>query len=288
MKLRFCVLTVLIICMASSFAFADQAALTALTKTMPGLVAHYPLEGDYKDVGGKAIDGAQVGDAGTFGWTDGANGGKAVTIDSAQFVGSFVQMPAPIGSPFDTATATFVVWTKLDARDGNHWQAICERDNLWYLETESNSAEWQGNAVVWRIYDPIAVGGGGSDQMRDNANVAVADDEWCQLAWTYDGAIIKGFVNGKQVITKDYAGGLGPVAGTPDPPPAGKGTNYNLSLGTWQQRDDWFKGAIDDFACFSSVLTEAQIQALYDAMMASASPVSSKDKVATVWGAVKN
>ena len=289
MKLRFCALTVLIICMASSFAFADQSALTALTKTMPGLVTHYPLEGDYKDVGGKGIDGAQVGDAGAFGWTDGANGGKALTIDSAQFVGSFIDIPAPIGSPFDSATATAIVWVILNPLTGDdYWQAICERDNLWYLETQAKPAEWTNNAVVWRIYDPVAVGGGGAGQMRDDANIAIENDKWYQIAWTFDGLTMIGFINGQRVISKDYPEGLGPVAGTPDPPPAGKGTNYNLSLGTWQQRGDWFKGAIDDFACFSSVLTEAQIQALYDAMMASASPVSSKDKAATVWGAVKS
>ncbi|MGB9596643.1 MAG: hypothetical protein ACPL7B_10225, partial [Candidatus Poribacteria bacterium] len=80
---------------------------------------------------------------------------------------------------------------------------------------------------------------------------------------------------------------LGPTANTPNPPPAGKGKNYNFSLGTWQQRDDWFFGAIDDFSYFSSVLTEAQIKALYDAMLTSASPVSSVDKTAVTWGTIK-
>ena len=287
MKLR--TLTVLILClgMISSFAFADQSTLTTLTKTMPGLIAHFPLDGDYNDDGGKGINGSVVGDAKAFGWTDGVNSGKAVTIDSAQFNGSFVDIPAPIGSPFDSATATSIVWVKLAPRTGDYWQAISERDNLWYLETEAKPAEWKGNAVVWRIYDPVAVGGGGAGQMRDNANIALDNDKWYQIAWTFDGKTMKGFINGKQVITKDYPEGLGPIANTPNPPPAGKGTNYNFSLGTWQQRDDWFTGAIDDFSYFSSVLTEAQIQSLYDAMMTSASPVSIKDKSAAVWGAIK-
>ena len=67
--------------------------MTNLTKTMPGLIAHYPLDGDYNDAGGKGINGAVVGDAKAFGWTDGVNGGKAVTIDSAQFNASFVDIP---------------------------------------------------------------------------------------------------------------------------------------------------------------------------------------------------
>jgi len=289
MKFKFGLLIVLVVCisMISGLAIADQTALTKLTKTMPGLIAHYPLEGDYKDAGGKGLDGKAVGDASAFKWENGVNGGKAIAIDSAKFNGSFVDIPAAIGSPFDTATATAIVWVKLYARDGNYWQAVCERSNLWYLETEAKPAEWKGNAVVWRIYDPVAVGGGGSGQMRDNANVTIDNDKWYQLAWTYDGAVLKGFVNGKQVLTKDYTGGLGPVANTPNPPPAGKGANYNLSLGTWQQRDDWFFGAIDDFSYFNSVLTEDQIKALYDAMLTSASPVSSLDKTAVTWGTIK-
>lgn len=285
MKLRFTVILVFCLSIVASIAFADQNALTTMIKSMSGLIAYYPLEGDYKDVGPNMLDGNAVGDANAFGWADGVNGGKAITIDSAQFNGSFFDVPAPVGSKFDTATASCVLWVKLNAKDG--WQAICERSNFWYLETENNAASWQDNAVVWRIYDPVAVGGGGSDQMRDNANIAIKNDEWSQLGWTYDGAVLKGFVNGKQVITKDYAGGLGPVANTPNPPPAGKGANYNMSLGTWQQRDDWFNGSIDDFAYFNSVLTEAQMKTLYDTMLASASAVNSKDKVTTLWGEVK-
>lgn len=281
-------LTVLVIfSMISGLAFADQAALTKLTKTMTGLIAHYPLENDYKDAGGKGLDGKAAGDPAAIVWANGVNGGKAAVINSAKTNTSFVDIPAAVGSPFDTATATAIIWTKLSARDGDYWQAVCERDNLWYLETEAKPASWKGNSVVWRIYDPVAVGGGGSDQMRDNANILIENDKWYQLAWTYDGKVLKGFVNGKQVITKDYAGGLGPVANTPKPPPAGKGANYNLSLGTWQQRDDWFFGAIDDFSYYSSVLTEAQIKSLYDAMLLAASPVSSLDKTAITWGSVK-
>ncbi|MBM3213119.1 LamG domain-containing protein, partial [Candidatus Poribacteria bacterium] len=142
-------------------------------------------------------------------------------------------------------------------------------------------------AVVFRIYDPVAVGGGGSDQLRDNANVTMENDKWYQLAFTYDGKVLVGFVNGKKVLSKDYAGGLGPVANTPDPPPAGKGKNYNLSLGTWQQRDDWFKGAIDDFSYYKSVLTEAQIKQLYDAMLSEASAVKPESKLSNTWGDAK-
>ncbi len=272
----------------SSAALADQAALSAAVKKVPSLIGHWALEGDYKDASGKGNDGVAMGDPAAFGWTEGVNKGKAVTIDSAKFVGSFVDIPAPIGAALDTPKATAIIWVKLSPRSGDHWQAISERDNFWYIETEAKPAEWKGNAVVYRIYDPNAPGDGGSGQVRDNVNVSIENEVWYQLAWTYDGAVLKGFVNGKQVLSKDYAGGIGPTADTPATPPAGKGKNYNLSLGTWQQRDDWFYGAIDDFAYFKDALSEAQIKELYDAMLTVSTAVAPQGKLATLWGAVKN
>jgi len=295
MKSRFFYLIAVVLgfgLLVSSVAIADQAALIrALDKSNAKwgatILGYWPLEGDYKDTSGYGRDGKAVGDPGAFGWTDGVKGGKAVTIDSAKFNGSFFDVSAPVGSPFDTPNATAIVWVKLSPREGDYWQAIAERDNLWYIETEVKAAGWKGNSVVFRIYDPKAPGGGGSGQLRDDVNVLIEDDKWYQIAWTYDGAVLKGFVNGKQVLSKDYAGGLGPTADTPKDPPAGKGANYNFSLGTWQQRDDWFKGAIDDFVYFKGVLSEAQIKELYDIMLAAPTAVASEDKIATVWGAVK-
>lgn len=271
----------------SNLTMADQTGLSVKVKTIPSLIAHWPLEGDYKDDSGNKYDGKQVGDAAAFGWTDGAKGGKAVTINSAKNIGSFIDIPAPIGSAFDTPKATAIVWVKLSPRGGEYWQAVAERSNFWYIELEVKPAEWKGNAAVYRIYDPKAPGGGGSGQVRDNAKVIVEDEKWYQLAWTYDGAVLKGYLNGKQVLSKDYAGGLGPTADTPKTPPADKGKNYNLSLGTWQQRDDWFNGAIDDFAYFKEALSEPQIKELYDAMLTGAVAVDPKGKLATMWGAIK-
>jgi hypothetical protein len=266
---------------------ADQALLTAKVKTIQSLILHLPLEGDLTDRSGNGFDGKAVGDAKAIGWTDGVKGGKAVTIDSAQFAGSFVDIPAAIGSKADVAKATAVIWTKLTGRGGDFWQAVAERDNFWYIETETKPAEWKSNALVLRIYDAKAPGGGGSGQLRDNAAVVLDDDKWYQVAWTYDGAVFKGYLNGKQVLSKDYAGGLPPTADTPKDPPAGKGPNYNFSLGAWQQRDDWFRGAIDDFAYFGEALSAAQIQELYDAMLAVAAAVEPGGKLSTMWGAVK-
>jgi len=274
---------------ALGFAFtmaasADQAFLTATTKSMPGLVGHWTFEGDYRDVSGNGHDG-KVADPAGITWVAGVKGGKAVMIDSKTVNKSFIDIPAPIGSKFDGPKATAVAWVKLAPVDG--WQAILERNNLWYLETENHATDWKENAVVWRIYDAVAVGGGGSGQVRDNAKIVIKNDKWHQLGWTYDGAVMKCYVDGAMVISKEYAGGLPPTAATPATPPAGKGTNYNLSVGTWQQRDDWFKGAVDDFSYFTAVLTDAQIKSLYESMLAAPAAVEPAGKLATMWGATK-
>lgn len=280
-------LVIIISLLISNFTLANQSNLSVKVKTIPNLVGHWPLEGDYKDDSGKGHHGNAVGNPDAFSWTTGVNGGKAVTINSAKFNGSFIDIPAPIGSDFDSPKATAIVWVKLTKRSGDYWQAIAERSNFWYIETEVKPAEWKGNAFVCRIYDPVAVGGGGSGQIRDNANVILEDEKWYQLGWTYDGAVLKCFINGKMVLSSNYAGGLGTVNNTPKSPPADKGKNYNLSLGTWQQRDDWFTGAIDDFAYFKDALSEAKIKELYDAMISPSSDVTIQEKLITVWGAIK-
>jgi len=272
---------------AINFVLSDQSLLTVKIKSTPNLVGHWALDGNYNDDSGKGNHGKEVGDPNAFGWTKGVNGGKAIMIDSARFNGSFIDIPAPIGSVFDSPKATAIVWAKLTKRNGNYWQAIAERSNLWYIETEAKPAEWKGNAFVVRIYDPVAVGGGGSGQVRDNINVTLEDDKWYQLAWTYDGAVLNCYLNGSLVLRQNYAGGLGPNANTPKIPPADKGKNYNLSLGTWQQRDDWFTGAIDDFCYFVDVLSEAKIKEFYDAMLSPSSEVTMEGKISTFWGEIK-
>ncbi len=277
-----------ILLLMSSLVLSDQSLLTSKIKVTPNLAGHWALDGNYNDDSGKGNHGKEVGDPNAFGWTKGVNGGKAIMIDSARFKGSFIDIPAPIGSVFDSPKATAVVWAKLTKRNGDYWQAIAERSNLWYIETEAKPAEWKGNALVIRIYDPVAVGGGGSGQVRNNTNVVLEDDKWYQIAWTYNGSILKCYLNGSLVLTSNYAGGLGPNANTPKVPPAGKGANYNLSLGTWQQRDDWFAGAIDDFCYFTDVLSDEKIQEFYDAMLSPSSAVTVEDKIPTLWGGIKN
>lgn len=264
---------------------ADQALYSATVKKVASLAGHWPFEKNYADASGNGNDG-KVADEGGITWVDGVKGGTAVNINSKANNKSFVDIPAPIGSVFDSPKGSAVVWTKLNPVAG--WQAIAERDNLWYLETENNAAEWKDNAVVWRIYDAVAVGGGGSGQVRDNAAITVKDGEWVCIGWTYDGAKLVGYVNGKNVISKDYAGGLPPTAGTPVDVPAGKGPNYNLSVGTWQQRDDWMDGAVDDFAYFTDALSDAQMSDLYNAMLAVPAAVEPSGKLSTMWGSVKS
>lgn len=264
---------------------ADQVLYSSSVRKFASLAGHWPFERSYKDASGNGNDG-KVADESAIGWVEGVKGGTAIAINSKKVNRSFVDIPAPIGSIFDKPKGTALVWVKLNPVEG--WQAIVERSNLWYLETESNPAQWKDNAVVWRIYDAVAVGGGGTGQIRDNAKITVKDGEWVHLGWTYDGALFTGYVNGKAVITKEYVGGLPPTARTPLIPPADKGPTYNLSVGAWQQRDDWLDGAVDDFVYFTDALSSADIEGLYNAMLAAPAAVNPQGKLTTLWGAVKS
>ncbi|MBM3214644.1 LamG domain-containing protein [Candidatus Poribacteria bacterium] len=267
-------------------AHADQAAVTKKLGEFKDLVGYWTLDGNLQDSSGNAHHGKIQGDPAAFTWVEGVNGGKALHADTARFVGSYIDIAAPIGSKFDSPKASCVVWATLEPRAGNYWHSIVERNNLWYVETETKPAEWKDNAVVVRLYDVVAVGGGGSGQIRDNTNVTVKDGVWAQYGWSYDGSKIRVYLNGTKVLEAAYAGGLGPTKDTPKAPPADKGKNYNLSIATWQQRDDWFKGAIDAFAYITDVLTDADFKALNDAMNAPLA-VEPKGKAAAAWGGLK-
>ncbi len=120
-----------------------------------------------------------------------------------------------------------------------------------------------------RIYDPTSPTNGGTPQIKDDAYFT-RTGAWHAYAFTYDGAKVVMYMDGKMVLEQDYDGGVGPTADTPSDPADIPHNNYNIDFGVWQQHGDWFDGSIDDSAYFKRVLTADEIKALYDAMMAPA------------------
>ena len=91
----------------------------------------------------------------------------------------------------------------------------------------------------------------GSSWYKNNISAynsfAFAPDEWYHLAGTYDGSLIRLYVNGRLLATRRYTGGTGAY------------TNplYIGSSGS----DRWFDGLIDDVCVFNYPRTQAEIAA---------------------------
>jgi len=216
-------------------------------------------------------------------FVDGVNGGRAVHIDNpggnGGSDGSFVEVNTPIGSIFDQAKFTILVWARNDnpapATDDDQWNSLVDRNSLWYIELWSGDQDnTLGQNLVVRIYDPGNPTGGGTGQIGrhdvpidDRTPFWAKKGEWHQYAMTYDGAKVTSYTDGKKMLQVDYDGGVGATADTPTDPPH---NNYNLTWGAWQQRGDWYTGAFDDTAYFKRVLTADEIKAFYSAMLAKA------------------
>jgi hypothetical protein len=250
---------------------ADQAAFQKAVLATDGLIGYWAFEGDLKDQSASKIDGVVKGNPTAITFADGINGGKALHIENPNDEGNFVDVPAPIGSVFDQPKFSIVTFARLsrihDPSSGD-WNDVMERNSLWYLSFEpvDDLGGSLGSRFVVRIYDPADPTNGGTPQIKDDAYFT-RKDVWHAYAFTYDGATVRMYMDGVKVLENDYDGGVGPTAATPKDSPH---NNYDLSFGAWQQRGDWFSGDIDDSAYFKLVLTDDQIKALYDAMMAKA------------------
>jgi len=257
---------------------ADSIAFRRKVLSTPGLIGYWPFEDSLIDLSPNANDGHVKGDPTAITFGPGINGGRAMHITNPitnPATGSnYVEVPAPIGSVFDAPKFSVVSFAQLDKIADpatGDWNDVMERNSLWYLSFEpvDNLAGSLGSRFVVRIYDPANPTNGGTPQIKDDAYFT-RTGVWHAYAFTYDGAKVVMYMEGKQVLEQDYDGGVGPTADTPKDPSAIPHGNYNLDFGVWQQRGDWFTGSIDDSAYFNRALTGDEIKGLYDAMMAKA------------------
>jgi hypothetical protein len=248
---------------------ADSVAFQKKVLATDGLIGYWPFEGSLADLSANKNDGVVKGSPAAITFSAGINGGQALHIENPATGGNFVEVPAPIGSVFDVQTFSVVTSARLDKiadPASGDWNDVMERNSLWYLSFEpvDDLDGSLGSRYVVRIYDPADPTNGGTRQIKDDLFFTRKGD-WHRYAFTYDGAQIVMYMDGKEVLREDYDGGVGPTADTPKTSPH---NNYNLSFGAWQQRGDWFSGDIDDSAYFKRVLTGDEIKALDDALTA--------------------
>lgn len=271
MKGRIILALAALACAPLSSVSAGQADFAALVKSMDPVLGYWSFEGDYKDQTGKGNDAKASGNLELIQFCPGVKGGQGIQFDNATEPGQFLSVKAPIGGAFDSPTLSVFIWANVTSEpEDGHWDNLVDRTSLWYVETQWKDVDGQLKVdSVNRIYDPVNIQSGGSDQLRTSAAATptyYGGNEWHLYGFTYDGQVLISYVDGKEVVRKEYAGGVGPTADTPKEEDSRHG-HYDINWGAFTQTEDFTNGCMDDTVIFGRALTPVEVQALYDAMM---------------------
>ena len=198
----------------------------------PGLVASY---GFNEGSGGSVADGSGNGNTGTISGatrTSGKNGG------ALSFDGTNDLVTVPDAAALDLTTGmTLEAWVNPSLLS-NSWRTVLLKE--------------RPGGMVYALY---AAGAGGrpggyfvsGDEFSALSPNVLPLNAWTHLATTYDGSVLRLYVNGTQVASEAHAGSMAPSTGA-------------LKIGGNNVWPEWFRGLIDDVRVYDRALTAAQIQ----------------------------
>lgn len=214
-----------------------------------------------KDMSKNGNDGEIVGAV----WVDGIFG-SALEFDGS----SHVEIPASETTDDYLDGFTYSIWVMPTAPPPNDNTRIIERD--WH-----NPAIQMGPAD---FYGSIAVN---ADQASTHVRGGTwAQGEWSFVAITYDGAILKLYVDGEMVNEKDVGE---PDEGPNNTTPPNEGAIW---LGSWKAPNWDFTGVLNEAAVFNVPLSDEDIENIMNNGLEEAIAVSNAGKMAVTWGYVKN
>ncbi len=244
-----------IVCISFIFCclmFAGQSSAGIDPETCVGM---WLFDKNTNDSSGNGNDGTLIGDQK---WVDG-NSGKALDFDG---VGDWVDCGnEPEFNITDTITISAWVYQR---EQGSSWNGIVSK-------TDSNTNGWEirtmqagSNNIQCRILN-------GSD---GGPSTTLTNKVWSHVVGTYDGSIIRLYVNGVQKSTA---------------PQNGIATNSrSLSIGKLAYANLFFNGTIDEVAVFNVALTENDITSIMTkGLEAIGAAVSPSGKLATTWAEIK-
>lgn len=247
-----CLLAMICICTASWALDPDDPALVGLWLCDEG-------SGDtLGDSSGNANDAT-----GTFDWGEGRFG------DGLLLSAGTVTVPTSDSINSVTDGLTIAAWFRVDA-DSN---SGIRRQNAYLLEDQSDT-EPVPHGFSFRIWTANGLSPGIYGQTE------LTQGEWYHIAGTYDGAIMKLYVNGDEeaeLLDSVGAGITGEWAGDVAAPADELQLKYGAEV---------YIGGMDEIILFSRALTDAEIMALAGGWEA-AKPVNGQDKLAATWGTIK-
>ena len=216
---------------------STRPSVSASTQACPASppVAAYSFDAGS---GTSLTDNSGSGNTGTISgatWTSAGKTGGALTFDG---VNDLVTI-ADKASLDLTTGMTLEAWVRPTAN--STWRTVVTKEtsgNLTY-GLFSNSDAPQPSAIVSIGSNPI--------QDITRGPTAVPVSAWTHLATTYDGAVLRLYVNGTQVSSTNVTGAMANSAGP-------------LQIGGNSVWPEWFQGQIDDLRVYNRALTPSELQ----------------------------
>jgi glucose/arabinose dehydrogenase len=215
-------------------AFVDVSVNNAPGPPPSGLVAAYSFNSvsgaTVADVSGNNNSGTLSGAVATVA---GKYGG-AVSFDG---VNDWVTV-ADSNSLDLTTGMTLMGWVSPTSTSGS-WRTVIFKEGGAGSMDYSLYAGEDGAKPIGQVYI------GGEQNAIGTATLPLA--AWSHLAVTYDGAVLRLFVNGTQVATRSISGQITPTTGA-------------LRIGGNNIWSEWFQGAVDEVRIYNRALSQGEIQ----------------------------
>jgi chitodextrinase len=213
-----------------------SAVATATTPTAPpplsGLVAGYNFDAG----GGNTV--ADLSGNGNTGTISGATWGTGKYGGALSFNGTNARVSVPTSASLNlTSGMTLMAWIEPTASQSG-WRTIIQRETDSYVLNASNST------------GPLRPSGGGTFGgafqwvSGPSANPVNA---WTHVALTYDGSILRLYVNGTQVATTAAAGAI-------------QSSTNPLWIGGNNPYGEYFQGLIDEARVYNRALSATEVQ----------------------------
>ena len=202
-----------------------------------GLVAHWTFDGNLQDSAGNH---------------HGTNNGATLTADRCgrpnrayAFNGQGQYISVNDAATLRPANITFSVWI----RKGTTGQVMGKI--LW----NASRAMYAIDAVGGRVEFAIKRGGLPANQGWYRVNLNFSSNSWDHFVGTWDGQILRSYLNGQLATTNTNVpgGGIDNVPGGP------------IEFGRWHQGNPtYLLGALDEFRIYNRALTAQEVLALYN------------------------
>ena len=244
---------------------ADSATVTVDNPVLPPPFDHLAAAYAFDESGGAATaDSSGNGNHATLHGAAFVAGkhGNAVAFDGA---GDYVEAPNRASLDIAGPGITIAFWARIESTSsgtdyvivGKPWSASSMPSPFYQYGVEYSNS---GNKTVDFFFgDP----GGG---LHGPYRMSVVPSVWTHVAFTFDGATVRGYVDGVERLAASTAASLTP-----------RGNSLRLGVdGAYQQ---FFDGALDDLRIYNRALTAAEVRS------AMAAPVRNPSTVGVAWGA---